>query len=184
MTILTQAVAIRDETETGANTATRVGTCLVDIAGALVATKAVGNVFMVGNSTPTVVSNTTNFFKIAGTTTDNSELNYEFTTAVTNRLVYSGTTTKTFKVSAIATVSCDHGSHVMEIGLYSSALAAVDADTVGRVMIQAGASKPTQICCEAIFSMATGAYIELHLRGVESAESYIVSNLNIIIAEI
>lgn len=187
MTILSQAQTIRDETALGANTATRVGTCLVDIADALLllqAPKAIGNLFMVDNSTPTVVSNTTGFFKIAGDTTDNDTLNTDFSAVGFNRLVYTGTATKVFKVSAICTISCDHGSHVIETGFYNSSRAAVDPDTVGRVMIHAGANKPTQVCCSAVFSLATDDYIEVHLRGVESAESYVVSNLNLIITEL
>lgn len=222
MTILTQAQTIRDETALGANTATRVGNCLVDIANdltakgvsiaaaegdiaalesdvsaaqgdistlqsdvsALQAAKAVGQIFMVDNSTPTVVGNTTRFFKIAGDTTDNNTLNNDFSTPVFNRLTYTGTTTKTFKVDATCAVSCDHGSHIIETGFYNSSLAAVDPDTVGRVMIHAGANKPTQVCCSAVFSLATDDYIEVHLRGVESAESYVVSNLNLIITEL
>ncbi len=188
MTILTQAETIRDETALGANTATRVGTCLVDIADALQAlqAKAVGNVVLVGNSTPTVVRNTANLVKIAGTLTDRDEINNDFSQSVpaANNLTYTGTDTKVFKVTAIATVICDHGSHTIEMGFYNSALAAVDADTVGRTMIQAGANKPTQVCCEYLCQLATDDYIEVWLRGVESAESYTVTNLNLMIAEL
>lgn len=187
MTILSQAETIRDETALGANTATRVGTCLVDIADAILAlqaAKSVGNIFMYYKSTPTVVSNTSSFFKILGTTTDNDTVNNDFSAVGSNRLVYTGTTTKKFKVSAICTILCDHGSHTVEIGLYNSALAAVDSDTVGRAMIQAGANKPTQICCESVFSLDEDDYIEVHLRGVDSAESYVVTNLNLIITEL
>lgn len=184
MTILTQAETIRDETTLGANTATRVGTCLVDIADELVAIRdpAIGNLFMYGNATATVVSNTTDFFKIAGTTTDN-DINNGFTHAA-NRLTYSGATTKFFKVSAIATIVCDHGSHTVEIGFYNSALAAVDGDSVGRTMIHAGANKPTQVCCEYLCQLATNNYIEVWLRGVDSAESYTVTNSNLTITEL
>lgn len=189
MTILSQAETIRDETALGANTATRVGTCLVDIADAILAlqtAKSVGNIFMVDNATVTVVSNTTDFFKISGTMTDRDEINnnFEKSSPTDNSLTYTGTTTKKFKVFAICTILCDHGSHTVEIGLYNSALAAVDSDTVGRTMIQAGANKPTQICCECLVSLSTDDYIEVHLRGVDSAESYVVTNLNLMITEL
>jgi hypothetical protein len=186
MTILSQAETIRDETLPSANTASRVGTCLVDIADQLAAilNKAIGNLYMVGNATVTVVSNTSSFFKIAGTTVANTGINNDFSASGNNRLVYDGTATKTFKIGAVATVLCGHGSHTVEIGIYNSASAAVDTNTVGRTMIQAGASKPTQVCCEYLAELSTDDYVEVHLKGVDSAESYTVTNLNLTATEV
>lgn len=180
MTILSQAETIRDETTAGANTAERVGDCLVDIAERLEA-PAIGQVTMTGNATITDCTNTTDFFKIAGTTAAGA-MNNGFT-AANNRLTYTGQTNRKVIVHTIATVFCDHGNHVIELGLYNSSDAAVEVASVGRVMIQAGVNKATQVCTSTVMELATGDYVESHIRGVESAEDYTVSNLNMLITE-
>jgi hypothetical protein len=176
MTILSQAEAIRDETTARANTAERVGDCLVDIAEAI-ENKAFGSLYMNGNAVVTDCDNTSSFFKILGTTAANAE-NNQFTHS-NNRLTYTGTGTIKAVVHGQVTVFCDHGSHVVELGIYKTS--AVDTNYVGRVMIQAGANKATQLCVLGYVELATNDFIELHLKAVESAEEYTVSNLVIMI---
>lgn len=139
-----------------------------------------GQLYMQGNVTATTISNTTNFFKVAGTTTasaDNSKFSHS-----NNRLTCDAVISRKYLIMcSLATTS--GASHVLEFGFYDSQLATVRTPSRTKVTANAGgrAESVTFMC---VVTMKAADYLEIWCRNSTSSQNITVEQLNFTITEI
>jgi hypothetical protein len=177
MTILTQAETIRDETTPSANTALRVGTCLVDIAEVIEAEPEYCFASVSGNASKTTIATPGTFVAaaISGLTDQNSN---GWVVGANGLLTYSPGDNKTrlFHITATASVFCDTGSHVIYMRLGDAS--ASDAATTSANTTANSATKQTQQCVSGLFLVADGDQFCLWVTEAEHAEQLTITHLN------
>lgn len=139
-----------------------------------------GQLYMQGNATATTISNTTDFFKLAGTTTaipDNSKY-----TATNNRLTNNAIIERKYLIQATVTFTSGN-NNVCEFGFYDSKIAGIR--TPSRVNSTANASgRAENVTLFCVVQHSDGDYIEVHGRNTSAATDIICEDLNLIITEI
>jgi hypothetical protein len=139
-----------------------------------------GQMFMSGNSVATTISNTTDFFKVAGTTTPSSE-NQKYDHS-NNRLTNRATITRKYLV--IASLSFNSGNNnVCEFGLFDSAQNDVRTPSKTKSTANSG-GRAEGISLHCVVNHKDGDYIELHAKNTTGANDITVSEMNVVITEI
>jgi len=139
-----------------------------------------GQLYMQGNATATTISNTTDFYKVAGTTTasaDNSKFSHS-----DNRLTCDAVISRKYLIMASLAVTSG-ASHLLEFGFYDSQLAAIRTPSRTKVTANAGgrAESVTFMC---VVTMKSADYIEIWCRNTTSAQTITVEQMNFTITEI
>ncbi len=139
-----------------------------------------GQLYMQGNATATTISNTTSFFKVAGTTSASAD-NAKFSHS-NNRLTCDAVITRKYLIqcslSAVAGTN-----HILEFGFYDSQLAAVR--TPSRTKVTSNSSgRVESVTFMCVVTMSNGNYLEIHARNTSSATNITVEQLNFTITEI
>ncbi len=177
MTILSQAETIRDETVAGANTADRVGTCLVDIAEVVETEPDYCFASVSGNASETTIVTPGTYVQaaIAGFTDANSN---GWTVGSNGAITYAPADGKTrlFHITATASVFCATGSHVIYMRL-GNASTSVSSTTSANTTANS-ATKQTQQCVSGVFSVADGDVFRLWVTEAEHAEQLTITHLN------
>lgn len=139
-----------------------------------------GQLYMQGNVTPTVISATSTFYKVLGTTTasvDNSKF-----THTNNRLTCDAAVSRKYILQA--TVSFTSGNaDICEFGFYDSQLAAVRTPSRAKSTANA-AGRAENIAFMCIVTMKSGDYIEIHAANNSATNNITVDQLNLMISEI
>jgi hypothetical protein len=139
-----------------------------------------GQLYMQNNAVATTISNTTDFFKVAGTTTpsiDNSKFSHS-----NNRLTCDAIIQRKYLIQA--TLSFTSGANnVCEFGFYDSQLSDVRTPSKTKSTANAGgrAESVTMIC---VVSMEANEFIEVWAKNTSASTDITVDNLNFIITEI
>lgn len=138
-----------------------------------------GQMYMQGNATATVISNTTDFVKVAGITIpspDNSKYLHS-----NNRLTNDAVIERRFLV--MATISFTAGTNnECEFGFYDSTIAAIRPDTTNATTA-AGGGRVESVKIMSLISHQQGDYIEVWCRNTSSVTNITVETLNVIIIE-
>lgn len=139
-----------------------------------------GQLYMRDNATATTISNTTSFFKIAGTTLasdDNAKYLHS-----NNRLTNDATITRKYLIQCV--LSFTSGStHVCEFGFYDSKLGAVRTPSKTKATSNAG-GRAENVSFACVVSHTQGDYLEIHCRNITSAQTITVTDMNFVITEI
>lgn len=138
-----------------------------------------GQMYMQGNATATTITDTTNFFKVAGTTTastDNEKYSH-----TDNRLTNDATIERKYLISC--TLSFDSGNNnVCEFGFYDSKLGAVR--TPSRTKSTANsAGRAESVTFNCVVQHSSGDYIEIHAKNTTGANNITVTDMNVVITE-
>jgi hypothetical protein len=139
-----------------------------------------GQMYMRGNATATTISNTNDFFKVAGVTlpsVDNEK--YEHSN---NRLTNKAKIIRKYKI--VTTISFNSGANnVCEFGLYDSKLGAIRQPSIQSATANAG-GRAESVPLTCAFSHSDGDYIEIWCRNTSAANNITVSDMNVLITEI
>lgn len=139
-----------------------------------------GQLYMQGNATATTISNTTDFFKVLGTTTPSSD-NSKFSHS-NNRLTCDATISRKYLIQCMLSFTSGN-ANVCEFGFYDSQLAAVR--TPSRTKSTANASgRAENVVFGCIVQMDLGDYLEIHAKNITTTNSITVDQLNFTITEI
>jgi hypothetical protein len=166
-----------------------VGSCLVDIAGAIdgVVTDAtlpvIAQITMQGNATGTTISVAGTYVKVAGTTVSN--ITPQKATVSNGRITLAtGNTGETRYLSVTGSVSvyCDTGSHVIKLAIAKNGT--VIANTAAMNTTNNSASKQVQVSAQLAILATEGDYFELFVTENEHAESLTCTNLNLMVHQI
>ena len=139
----------------------------------------VGQMYMHDNTTATVITNTTTFVKIAGTSTAGTLNEYTHTSG---RLTNASTYKRKLKVSITGTIIA-HPSDFIEFGVYDSTIGSVQVDSRMKIYIHHG-TDPEVFCTDTIIEHGPGDYIEVHLRDTTAVHNVTVERLNVVVTEI
>lgn len=139
-----------------------------------------GQLFMKDNATATIISNTTDFVKAAGTTLPGSD--NEKYTATDNRLTNDAVIQRKYLVQA--SLSFDAGNNnECEFGFYDSVLDDINISSISKSTANAG-GKAENVHLMCVVKHNIGDYIEVWGRNTSSTQNITVSELNLIITEI
>lgn len=139
-----------------------------------------GQLYMQGNTTATTISNTTDFFKVSGTTTASAD-NSKYTHS-NNRLTNDAAISRKYLIQCVLSFTAS-ANDICEFGFYDSKLAAVR--TPSRTKATANASgRAENVSFSCVVSHILGDYLEIHCRNTSGARNITVDQMNFIITEI
>jgi len=139
-----------------------------------------GQLYMQGNATATTISNTTNYFKVAGTTTASAD-NSKFTHA-NNRLTCDAVVSRKYLIQCDLSFTAGI-NNICEFGFYDSQLAAVRTPSKTKSTANAsGRAESVGFAC--VVRMTSGDYLEIHARNTSASTNITVDQMNFIITEI
>lgn len=132
-------------------------------------TAITGYYYMSGNSTATTISDTTNYFKFAGTTTFDTD-SEKFDGSTSNRLVYNGAIPRRMEVKATASLTSSNNQD-LSVAFYfydSSAASGSIITATANSETTDGNGKLSNFPCFGMITFDTGDYIELHGKNATS----------------
>lgn len=139
-----------------------------------------GQLYMQGNATATTISNTTDFFKVAGSTTPSTD-NAKFSHS-NNRLTCDAVISRKYLIQCTLSFTSGNGN-VCEFGFFDSQLNAVR--TPSRTKSTANASgRAENVVFSCVVTMQSGNYLEIHARNTSAATNITVDQMNFVITEI
>jgi hypothetical protein len=136
-------------------------------------TWSVGHLYMANNLSPTIIPNTTNFFKMSGTADIGSFAN-RFTNG-NSRLTYVGSLDRLFLVGAIASVTSGN-NNVVYVGIAKNGTV-LPFSTIPTTT--SGSGRSENVKTQTYVRLLSGDYIELFVRNSTGANNITVTDLNI-----
>jgi hypothetical protein len=139
-----------------------------------------GQLFMQNNATATTISNTSDFFKIEGTTTASPD-NAKFTHS-DNRLTCDAVIQRKYLIQCTLSFAAG-ATNVCEFGFYDSQLTAVRTPSRTKATANAGgrAENVNFVC---VVSMKQGDFLEVWAKNTSATTNITVDQLNFVITEI
>jgi hypothetical protein len=139
-----------------------------------------GQLFMQNNATATTITNTSDFFKIEGTTTASPD-NAKFTHS-DNRLTCDAVIQRKYLIQCTLSFAAG-ATNVCEFGFYDSQLTAVRTPSRTKATANAGgrAENVNFVC---VVSMKQGDFLEVWAKNTSATTNITVDQLNFVITEI
>ena len=139
-----------------------------------------GQLYMQGNATATVISASSTFYKVLGTTTASTD-NSKYTHS-NNRLTNNANISRKYLIQCV--LSFTSGStHVCEFGFYDSKLGAIRTPSRTKATSNAG-GRAENVSFACVVSHSNGDYLEIHCANNTSAQNLTVTDMNFVITEI
>lgn len=146
-------------------------------------TSNVGHYYMQNNATATTIGagNQNVWFKANGTTVVGLGNSPKWTTAVTNRLTYTGTVSTEFVITVVGSVSTTANGVTIGVGIaengsiQAESSVSVRATTLG---------VPFSFALQDIIQVATGDYFEVFVRNETGTQNVTLSDVNVIIQKV
>jgi hypothetical protein len=139
-----------------------------------------GQLYMQANATATTIANTTDFVKVAGTTTasaDNSKFSHS-----DNRLTCDATISRKYLIQANLAFTAGNGN-VCEFGFYDSQLVGIRTPSRTKSTANAaGRAEGVNFFC--VLEMSSGDFLEVHARNTSAVTNITVEQMNFVITEI
>ena len=134
-----------------------------------------GKQYFTGSTTETIISTSGTYVKIAGTTIGNlSDPASVNTTSTSNRLVYTGVSTRHFLINATVSLRTTGTNQEVDAKLYYNGIEMVD--TEAHVTIKAGGDLAT-LSIHGDIVMNTNDYIEVWVTNDTSTNNIVVEDL-------
>jgi hypothetical protein len=139
-----------------------------------------GQLYMQGNATATTIANTTDFVKVAGTTTASAD-NSKFSHA-NNRLTCDATISRKYLIQSTLSFTSGNGN-VCEFGFFDSQLNAVRTPSRTKSTANA-AGRAENVVFSCVVTMKANDYLEIHARNTSAASNITVDQMNFVVTEI
>lgn len=133
-----------------------------------------GFIYMIDNTTQTGTNNTALWFKALGTTSAMST-NSKFSTATSNRLIYTGAFSQSFMVTVNCNVRTSVSTQNINIGIAKNGT--IITESAMTILCAAG-STPSFGATQIVVELTTNDYVELFVQNSSSANNTIVSDMN------
>lgn len=143
-------------------------------------TAVTGQMYMQANATPTTVTDTTSYFKVAGTTSVTA-----FSTRWThtdNRLTCDAVISRRFIIQVTVSFSTS-ANNVCYFAIYSSVNGSIITESAIKTTANAG-GRSEGVALFALENIDEGDYIELHCRNSTGTNAITVEELNFLVTEI
>lgn len=134
-----------------------------------------GEVYMVGNTTATAITNTANYFKVAGTTIIGNNMGFDNGGGISNRLRYTGAVTRMFHIAVSFSFSTASNSQNVEFAVAKNGVR-IDSSVQETKTGTAGDVQSTAL--HVVATLATNDYLEVFCRNLSTASNVTVKNLN------
>lgn len=118
------------------------------------------------------------YIKIAGTTISGMDSRF---TNTNNRATYTGSKTRTFEISAIATITSASDGDNVAIRIHKNGTAIPGSRSVGVTRVVLGTNKADNIKTQTIVELATNDFIEIFVANLTDTSDVTVADLNVII---
>jgi len=138
-----------------------------------------GQLYMQGNATGTTIANTSDYFKIAGTTTASAD-NSKFSHA-NNRLTCDAEIERTFLITCTLSFAAGNND-VCKFAFYDSKTSAIRTQSIITSTANA-AGRAENITLSCVVRMKKNDFLEIHCRNTSSTTSIVVSDMNFVIIE-
>lgn len=139
-----------------------------------------GQLYMQGNVTATVIANTNDFVKVAGTTSASAD-NAKFSHS-NNRLTCDAVISRKYLIQC--TLSFTSGNaNVCEFGFYDSQLNGIRTPSRTKATANA-AGRAENVVFSCVLNMKSGDYLEIHARNTSAVTNITVDQLNFVVTEI
>lgn len=179
MTILSQAETIRDETVVGANTAGRVGDCLVDIANAITALQPAYCFASGTSSTDTVIGTSGQFSRIV---IDQTDLDGNGAFTVSNDCVLTCVEPGAYELDVVMSIAIVSGTHEV-LAVFGSGSWADDGP-VFQTTLTGGISAPAQLCMKMIRNISAAETVAIWVTDNTHNHDILVSKVAIVATRI
>lgn len=134
-----------------------------------------GESSMVNNTTQTVISNTTSYFKILGTTVLGAAQN--FSAVGNNRLVHNGPVPKTYVIDVITSIQQPNGNNqAMFIAIFKNG---VKVNSSERDFSNSSTNQLMPVPTGCVVSLTTNDYIEVFVRNSTGTNNILVKSLTV-----
>lgn len=152
--------------------------------GNIIAPRSAGWIYMENNSTTTDVTSTSTIVKAAGTTTLSNVNDFDDDSSTSNRLRYTGTLTKTFKVDCTLSQIEDEDSARDLIYIVLCKNGTAITGTIVHSTCDNDGDTPLTMGTGCLVSLATNDYVELWLRNTGAVRDVTIIDLQIVANEI
>lgn len=139
-----------------------------------------GQLYMQNNATATVISASSTFYKVLGTTTASAD-NSKYTHS-NNRLTNDATVSRKYLIQCVLSFTSG-ATHVCEFGFYDSKLGAMRTPSKTKATSNAG-GRAENVSFACVVSHSVGDYLEIWCANNTSAQNITVSDMNFVITEI
>ena len=141
--------------------------------------RTMANYYMTGNATETIITDTSTYYKILGTTTT-EPLTQRFDETVNNRAVFQGATTAVFKITT--TLSITDGNNIdyaTRVGKNGSTITSTSS-----FFTSTGNGKASNIVSQAIIELAPTDYVEMFVANLTNTGNPTIVDMNVIVTKI
>ena len=139
-----------------------------------------GQLYMQGNATATVISATSTFYKVLGTTSASAD-NSKYTHS-DNRLTNDASISRKYLIQCVLSFTSG-ANNVCEFGFYDSKLAAIRTPSRTKSTSNAG-GRAENVSFACVVSHSIGDYLEIWCANNTSVQNITVSDMNFVITEI
>jgi hypothetical protein len=138
---------------------------------------------MQNNATATTVGagNQNVWFKAAGTTIEGLGNSPKWTTAVTNRLTYTGSVDAEFVITVVGSIFTTSNSVTLGVGIAENGAIQIESAVSVRT---ATANVPFSFALQDIIQVSTGDFFEVFVRNETSTQNITLSDVNVIIQKV
>jgi hypothetical protein len=134
-----------------------------------------GEMYMLANATATVISNTTSFFRMSGTTNAGNLKN--FTAPATNRITYTGATNITASTNVNMSVTSASNNQVIRITIFKTGTQ-IAATEFEMKLTPSNNTQPISLAF--ITSLAQNDYLEVYLKNTTGANNITINSLQFV----
>ena len=139
-----------------------------------------GQLYMQDNITATIISNTTDFVKIAGTTSasvDNSKFTHS-----NNRLTCDATISRKYLIQCTLAFTSGN-ANICQFGFYDSQLSGIRVPSKTKSTANAS-GRAENVVFSCVLTMKSGDYLEIWCRNTSATTNITIDQLNFVITEI
>jgi hypothetical protein len=176
MSLQSDATSIRTETVPRANTAERVGKLLVDMVDQF--DTAYNNYFDFSSASVTTVAQSDTWYKLNTSTTQGNQR--DGLVHSNNRITWTGTTTRVFKLEGIVSVESGNNNQVHVAFFKNDNLHPCSEQEV----TTSGSGRASNVAFQCLIQLAQNDYIEVWTKNATGATNITLNNVNVIVTQL
>tara|TARA_R110000772_G_scaffold216505_2_gene327030 strand:+ start:68 stop:1324 length:1257 start_codon:yes stop_codon:yes gene_type:complete len=138
-----------------------------------------GQMYMLDNDAPTIITNTVDYIKVVGTTiasAENSKYNHS-----DNRLTNTSEIERKYRISCSLSFNSGNNNEC-QFGFYDSKLGAIREPSKTKSTAN-NAGRAESVTLECVIQHSLGEFIEVHARNLTASNNITVTDLNVVITE-
>jgi hypothetical protein len=176
MSLQSDATSIRTETVPRANTAERVGKLLVDMVDQF--DTAYNNYFDFSSASVTTVAQSDTWYKLNTSTTQGNQR--DGLVHSNNRITWTGTTTRVFKLEGIVSATSGNNNQVHVAFFKNDNLHPCSEQEV----TTSGSGRASNVAFQCLIQLAQNDYIEVWTKNATGATNITLNNVNVIVTQL